>query len=99
MDDGQNVLHFASLAPQKKDNDFSSPRTAFNDGLVLRHTFLNIADTSFFPSQSANSTSWNTNGDPVDASVSRTMTCVAVATAGPFIERNSSFERPSFRLS
>ena len=68
------------------------PNTAFIEVLNDFHVFLNIAVRIFFPSQSANRTSWKTNGDVAAASVSRTSTYVAVAMLDPFNCRNSSFD-------
>ena len=75
------------------------PRTALRAGRNENQTFLKTAETSFFPSQSAKRTSWNTKGDGAEASVTTTITWDAVAIWGPFISKNSSFDLPSLRLS
>ena len=72
------------------------PNTALSEGLSFSQEFLNIAVTSVFPSQSANKTSWKTNGEMLDPSVNRIKMCFAAAMCGPLIWRNSSRELPSF---
>ena len=56
-----------------------SPRTAFSETLRLDQVLLNIAVTNFLPNQSANRTSWNTNGDAAAGVVMTTSTNIACA--------------------
>ncbi len=71
------------------------PRTALRDARRTGHVFLKTAVISFLPNQSANMTSWKTNGDVVAPSVISTRTYVASAICGPLWSKNSSFDWPS----